>query len=891
LAESHGNSVLCYAQDNDKYNTFINGILNCCDPTHGSKIKRQAINLFKTIISNTNDDAQMFLECSNDIVSRCHELVHDSDMGVRKEAVTLYAELLMFNCTTSTATNTDWMKTVWKNLVSMLDNDSTQSTVMRAINRVFASTASPASIGFTKDVCAKLLDKLQNLFKHSSHSIKINALSCVGELVDTQKDIQNSENILINACNVIRNSQDPYLAGMALNCITSLLPNEVDNKSKIFIAFFNEWNKKNLKKNVVNIISSDNLAGTEALEQFCTFLKKISKMDSAKNTNTLINDVITDSVSYASISKNTMGAVSKCIRSLCFSSTDCLKATIDYFSQMILNGVKPNTSSTSNTGETKSGEFNNDNKKLRMALYGLGEISEESSIDIHQNLNTKVVDEILNNFDSKDGDIREACAHCLGSACTSNMFEYLPKVCALGNTSSKLKGLKTSSLAGRSSTTALLCMKHMMMVVNDKAKTSEASTRSPVTEIDMSPHVISILDILRSILFSETPFSDHEILLASECWGLVSTLPGVGYGVLKENWIAYYVASKKAFAYNNTKTNETSWDRPSKPVNHNVKFITELINIIKSTDSKHIHQCNAVNALSNVVKSLGIQANQEIIEDSEDLRTASEIAGSNTSESAPGALRQLLDGVLENIVNFANNASGEIRGNALKTGEAALKLIGALLSFHKPLLMSRLYVDILPMLLTRMKTHMEEEIDMGAFKMKIDHAGPMRIAAYHCMIPILYALGSKMKLIPQLTEILCAGVFKPDEKNNGKPKKLKTGRIMMDYNGVKDYDPEIRKLSYQMLTFLCNNVPLQLIPQMDNLCYGMLMTDLNVGLKKTKIVELSGDSKNDETIVLAVKLSLAINNMQGDNAIFEEYKKKWFSDKQKTLKQLWDQLE
>jgi len=49
----------------------------------------------------------------------------------------------------------------------------------------------------------------------------------------------------------------------------------------------------------------------------------------------------------------------------------------------------------------------------------------------------------------------------------------------------------------------------------------------------------------------------------------------------------------------------------------------------------------------------------------------------------------------------------------LKTGEAALRLVGALFVYHKPLLMSRINIDLLPMLLERMTHKIEIEIDHG----------------------------------------------------------------------------------------------------------------------------------------------------------------------------------
>jgi len=49
----------------------------------------------------------------------------------------------------------------------------------------------------------------------------------------------------------------------------------------------------------------------------------------------------------------------------------------------------------------------------------------------------------------------------------------------------------------------------------------------------------------------------------------------------------------------------------------------------------------------------------------------------------------------------------------LKTGESALRLVGALLRYHKPLLMSRINIDLLPMLLERMTHKIEIEIDHG----------------------------------------------------------------------------------------------------------------------------------------------------------------------------------
>ena len=59
---------------------------------------------------------------------------------------------------------------------------------------------------------------------------------------------------------------------------------------------------------------------------------------------------------------------------------------------------------------------------------------------------------------------------------------------------------------------------------------------------------------------------------------------------------------------------------------------------------------------------------------------------------------------------------------------------------------------------------------------------------------------------------------------------------------------------------------------------------------KTKILELTGDNNNDETIILSLKLIHVVSKMNGIDQVvsFDSYLKRWINDEQKDLKQLWD---
>ena len=50
----------------------------------------------------------------------------------------------------------------------------------------------------------------------------------------------------------------------------------------------------------------------------------------------------------------------------------------------------------------------------------------------------------------------------------------------------------------------------------------------------MAPHMDAILQVLRTHLFAKSNNStEHDVELATECWGLLATLPGIGCGVLE----------------------------------------------------------------------------------------------------------------------------------------------------------------------------------------------------------------------------------------------------------------------------------------------------------------------------------------------------------------------
>ena len=177
-------------------------------------------------------------------------------------------------------------------------------------------------------------------------------------------------------------------------------------------------------------------------------------------------------------------------------------------------------------------------------------------------------------------------------------------------------------------------------------------------------------------------------------------------------------------------------------------------------------------------------------------------------------------------------------------------------------------------------------------------------------------------------------------------KKSVKGRIKMETLGVKDVNRGVRVSTFRMLTVLCEINPHVLLTNIDDLCYAMLLTgkrvlfgvhnlwflivgvlslfvvccwlfvvvsvvgwvfdccqtdthllhllsgelDLKTGLKKTKILELTGDNNNDETIILSLKLIHVVSKMNGIDQVvsFDSYLKRWINDEQKDLKQLWD---
>ena len=125
----------------------------------------------------------------------------------------------------------------------------------------------------------------------------------------------------------------------------------------------------------------------------------------------------------------------------------------------------------------------------------------------------------------------------------------------------------------------------------------------------------------------------------------------------------------------------------------NITLISELTTVLQEKTSLSIHRCNAVVALSHVVKALGSRSLSVIVEDVDDLRTLSEKKGRNLSEAAPGKLREILSLSLETIIELSNvvvpTNPAELDDDVLKTGEASLKLIGALLYHHKSLMNER----------------------------------------------------------------------------------------------------------------------------------------------------------------------------------------------------------
>jgi hypothetical protein len=154
--------------------------------------------------------------------------------------------------------------------------------------------------------------------------------------------------------------------------------------------------------------------------------------------------LIVATATTARMSKNTMACVSKCVRALC-GSNGCLPTTVQLFAAVIRQDKGNNKEGGSKEGGSKEGgskeggskeggskEGGSSTQELQMALYGLGEVSLSlGGSNPSPSLSTEDVGLLLAQFHAKDGDLREAAAHCAGALCTSNMQRYLPQIVAM----------------------------------------------------------------------------------------------------------------------------------------------------------------------------------------------------------------------------------------------------------------------------------------------------------------------------------------------------------------------------------------------------------------------------------------------------------------------------
>ena len=156
----------------------------------------------------------------------------------------------------------------------------------------------------------------------------------------------------------------------------------------------------------------------------CAFLQQFAAMTKETETWALIQ-LIVATATTARMSKNTMACVSKCVRALC-GSNGCLPTTVQLFAAVMRQDE-------GNNKEGGSKEGGSSTQELQMALYGLGEVS-LSLGGSNTSLSTEDVGLLLAQFHAKDGDLREAAAHCAGALCTSNtsnMQRYLPQIVAM----------------------------------------------------------------------------------------------------------------------------------------------------------------------------------------------------------------------------------------------------------------------------------------------------------------------------------------------------------------------------------------------------------------------------------------------------------------------------
>ena len=163
----------------------------------------------------------------------------------------------------------------------------------------------------------------------------------------------------------------------------------------------------------------------------CAFLQQFAAMTKETETWALIQ-LIVATATTARMSKNTMACVSKCVRALC-GSNGCLPTTVQLFAAVMRQDEGNNKEGGSKEGGSKEG--GSSTQELQMALYGLGEVSLSlGGSNTSPSLSAEDVGLLLAQFHAKDGDLREAAAHCAGALCTSNtsnMQRYLPQIVAM----------------------------------------------------------------------------------------------------------------------------------------------------------------------------------------------------------------------------------------------------------------------------------------------------------------------------------------------------------------------------------------------------------------------------------------------------------------------------
>ena len=797
LADSHGCDALRYGKGTKEYQLLVDGV-TACSEADGYAIRCQTLRLLRSMVlrSKEEKEKQPMLHDLTFVQTICTTLVKHPEGVVKRCAVDTLSSLLEIGSTDAG---------VWLELNSALSSDSTGTTVMRAVSRILLSDSSSRMDSVSANGGVSSLTKLLRK-SGTSRGARSSALLCVADIVaafapggrgEGQLALEQQEQVLTVATNSI-DVNDPHVSGIALRCLDSLLGSFA---SKANSSFLDEWNKS-LREKIVGL--SGHLEEGESLDNFCTFLRGISAMSEIDPIGLIHSIFKRSSERIDGMTTNSMIVVSRCIECLCSRDAEVLETTVRTF-----------TATLSDPG--KDGMM-----RTQLALYGLGEIGSRTNIEPY--LSEKEKSGIESMFSVKEGELREASAWCLGSASTRSTDVLLPRILAF-----------VRAGQGSSTTTALSCLRRALRLVS-----ANADDMDRPTELDMSPQVHDILSTLRLHVFpngsgggasksdgasqSEEFSTNHDVAVATECWGLLSTLPGIRYGVLSEEWTCTYDRRKGRKKYvkrvgAREGAGETSFDRPSSDKEvPSVPLISELVTTLKSDAAPPSHRCNAVVALSHVVSLLGsrrVRSSSDIVvEDVDDLRTTSEISGRNQSESAPGRLRDILSGVLERIVQLssmstvaAGGGGGEGKESSgvegdLKTGEASLRLIGGLLRHHKSLLSGeQLHERIVPMLLERMKTLMEVEVNYGAFKMKDDRALPMRLAAFDCMETILGLLGGKMKKesLDELMDVLTASVHKMGA--DGKPKVLKkTGKIQMENLGVKDAN-QVRTFAFVCFFF------------------------------------------------------------------------------------------